>query len=203
MVSIKSYVPFFISQIKEFAEIYNLEQYEIEKLTLNIKDLLNQCFVETSTWGIKYWENLLNIIPDDSKSIENRRSNVLARLRGEGTTSKEVIKQIAKSFISDVEVKEKNDDYSFEVYLKSRDGFSKMLELLYSAIEEVKPAHLKAKYKLIAINESFVYFGIAPMDGEILTSYPWSSSDVKSNGKANIQIIQNRSLESLMIYPKG
>lgn len=202
-MSIKSYVPFFISQIKEFAEIYNLEQYEIEKLTLNIKDLLNQCFVETSTWGIKYWENLLNIIPDDSKSIENRRSNVLARLRGEGTTSKEVIKQIAKSFISDVEVKEKNDDYSFEVYLKSRDGFSKMLELLYSAIEEVKPAHLKAKYKLIAINESFVYFGIAPMDGEILTSYPWSSSDVKSNGKANIQIIQNRSLESLMIYPKG
>ncbi|WP_315080131.1 putative phage tail protein [uncultured Clostridium sp.] len=202
-MSIKSYVPFFISQIKEFAEIYNLEQDEIKKITLNIKDLLNQCFVETSTWGIKYWENFLNIIPDDSKSIENRRSNVLARLRGEGTTSKEVIKQIAKSFISDVEVKEKNDDYSFEVYLKSRDGFSKMLELLYSAIEEVKPAHLKAKYKLIAINESSVYFGIALMDGEILTSYPWSSSDVKSNGKANIQIIQNRSLESLMIYPKG
>nr|WP_286674019.1 putative phage tail protein [Clostridium sp. ZBS2] len=203
MVLIKSYVPFFISQIKEFAKIYDLEQDEIEKLTLNIRDLLNQCFVETSTWGIKYWEDFLNIVPDDSKSIESRRSNVLARLRGEGTTSKEVIKQIAKSFINDVEVKEKNENYSFEVYLKSRDGFSKMLELLYSAVEEVKPAHLKAKYKLIAINESSIYFGIAPMGGEILTSYPWSSSDIKSNNKVNIQIIQNRSLESLIIYPKG
>ncbi|SFC63714.1 putative phage tail protein [Clostridium uliginosum] len=199
---LKDYVPFFISQVKEISNIYNVQQIEIDKLNLDVKDLLNQCFVESTTWGIKYWEEFVGIIPDSSKKIENRRSRVLARLRGEGTTTIEVIKQIAKSFINDIEVIENNKNYSFEVDLKTYNAFPNILDPLYTAIEEVKPAHLGVDYKLISIVENELYFGGTRVTGEIITVYPWTPNNIQSNLKVNTQIIHNIGLENLTIYPK-
>jgi hypothetical protein len=200
-VLLKDYVPLFISQNNEFSTIYAALQSEIDELKLETDDLKKQFFIPTATWGINIWENLTGIITDTTKSIEERRSNILAKLRGLGTSTLEVIKQIAQSFVQEVEVIEHNQEYYFEIDLLSHNGFPYELNGLYNSIEEVKPAHLGVKYKLISITNSPIYFGAASIAGEEITVYPWMPKTLESKGEINIGTIQSTGLESITIYP--
>jgi uncharacterized protein YmfQ (DUF2313 family) len=147
-VLLKDYVPFFVAEIQEFEKIYEGQQVEIDQLSLDIEDLKKQCFVLTATWGIILWEYFVGIQIDNSKSIEERRSRILAKLRGQGTSTVEVIKQVAQSFISDdkVDIIEDNFNYSFTI-----DFYSNKIKNLFnieSAINEIKPAHLDYKISI-------------------------------------------------------
>lgn len=142
-MQLKNYVPFFIADIKEFNEIYAAEDKELNKIKLDIKDLKAQCFVNTATWGLKYWEELLNIPVDLTKNIEYRRSTIIAKLRGQGTTTVKMIKNVAESFSNgEVEVIEDNKNYRFIIKFVGTKGVPPNMSDLENAIEEIKPAHL-------------------------------------------------------------
>ncbi|MCC0697842.1 putative phage tail protein, partial [Clostridioides sp. ES-S-0048-02] len=70
---------------------------ENELLTLldEKNDLLDQFFIDTATWGLDDWEDLLKIKTNSKLDFDTRRSNVKAKLRGKGTTTIEVIKAIS------------------------------------------------------------------------------------------------------------
>src|SRR5471030_344989 len=171
---LNSYVPYEIQNSYIFNEIFNAYGDVFDKLGLDISDLFLQILPQTATeWGIKLWEKRIGITTNTSKSIEERRSRVLAKLNTRGTTTLEVIKQICKSFISEVEVVKHYPEYYFEINLLSTTGFPYALDSLYDSVEIAKPAHLGVKYKLISIIQSQVYYRLAAMTGETMTVYPW------------------------------
>lgn len=49
----------------------------LEKETDFVYDFINQMFPQTTTWGISEWEKEYGIIPDNSKTIEQRRKSLL------------------------------------------------------------------------------------------------------------------------------
>lgn len=142
--------------------IIEAEQVERDELIEEIEDTLKQCFVSTATWGLDYWEKMLNIPILKSKSYEERRSIIYSKMRGTRITTIEVIRQIAMSFFEteNVEVIEDNLNYRFcinfeNTYFKNsnfvnyaRVGFTKIRHLtvnltdIYNIIEIYKPAHL-------------------------------------------------------------
>jgi len=200
---IKSYVPYEIQNSYIFNEIFNAYGDVFDKLGLDISDLFLQILPQTATeWGIKLWEKRIGITTNTSKSIEERRSRVLAKLNTRGTTTIEVIKQICKSFISEVEVIQHYPEYYFEINLLSTTGFPYALDSLYDSVEIAKPAHLGVKYKLISIIQSQVYYRLAAMTGETMTVYPWIAKNIETNGKIEIGISSNIGSESIIIYPK-
>lgn len=156
--------------------IIDAEQIERDELFKEIKETLEQCFVSTATWGLDYWEDMLFIPHIYSKSYEERRSIIYAKMRGIGTTTVEVIKQIAMSFFEaeNVEVIEDNSNYRFNINFvnaRSKNGAIvnyarignsrityQIINLTYinNVIELYKPAHLNYYFTFTNSNKIII-----------------------------------------------
>ncbi|MDU4479778.1 putative phage tail protein, partial [Clostridium sp.] len=122
-MQLRNLVPREIIEIKDIEEIYKSQQVQLDKSEVDIHDLLNQFSVNTCTWGIVLWEKFIGILSDSSKSLEERKARVLAKIRGQGTTTIEAIKNICNVYADNTEVVEHTSEYWFELLLESYNGF--------------------------------------------------------------------------------
>ena len=53
-VDLARYVPPFLAELRELAELYRTEGYEIGYLQHNLRDLFDQAFIVSATWGDVY-----------------------------------------------------------------------------------------------------------------------------------------------------
>ena len=126
--------------IKTFMESNSIE---VDTLKAYIEDLSKNLYVKSATWGLDLFEEELGLATDKSISYEERRERILAKKRGNGTTTKAMIKNTAEAFSGgEVEVIENFSDYSFIVKFVGIKGIPKNLTLFKNMIEEIKPAHL-------------------------------------------------------------
>ncbi len=126
--------------IKSFMESNSIE---VDILKAYMNDLVKNLYVKTATWGLDLFEEELGLVTDKSISYEERRERILAKKRGNGTTTKAMIKNTAEAFSGgEVEVIENFNDYSFIVKFVGVKGIPKNLALFKKMIEEIKPAHL-------------------------------------------------------------
>ena len=126
--------------IKTFMESNSIE---VDTLKAYIEDLSKNLYVKSATWGLDLFEEELGLATDKSISYEERRERILAKKRGNGTTTKAMIKNTAEAFSGgEVEVIENFNDYSFVVKFIGVKGIPKNLTLFKNMIEEIKPAHL-------------------------------------------------------------
>nr|DAK99056.1 MAG TPA: tail protein [Caudoviricetes sp.] len=113
------------------------------EMEVDIDDLCNQLFLGTATWGLSLWEKMFDVKTDLSKSYEFRRAAVRAKMMGTGTTTVELIKNVAESFLGgEVRVVEQNSAYKFQIIMETIIGIPPNVEDLKRSIEEIKPAHL-------------------------------------------------------------
>lgn len=113
------------------------------EMEVDIDDLHNQLFLGTATWGLSLWEKMFDVKTDLSKSYEFRRAAVRAKMMGTGTTTVELIKNVAESFLGgEVRVVEQNSAYKFQIIMETIIGIPPNVEDLKRSIEEIKPAHL-------------------------------------------------------------
>lgn len=147
-IDLMAYLPSFYHNIKEMKELQTALGYEVGKAVYNSQDALDQCFINTATWGLDRWEKMLGIAIDKSKSYKARREIILAKLRGSGTTTKEMIKSTAAAFSGgEVDVIEYPNEYRFVVQFIGIKGIPPNMAGLINAIEEIKPAHLAYGFK--------------------------------------------------------
>jgi len=144
---LNQYLPPFITQTDTFSGLLYSEQEEIDLLNKKIQDLISQCFVATAIWGLPYWESFVGIQTDISKDIEYRRSCVLAKIRGVGTVSVDMIKKVAFSFNNgEIQIIEHPSTYCFEIKFISHIGIPSNMADLKNVIDQIKPAHLAVIY---------------------------------------------------------
>lgn len=126
--------------VKAFMESSSIE---VDTIKAYLEDLSKNLYVKTATWGLDLFEEELGLVTDKSISYEERRERILAKKRGNGTTTKAMIKNAAEAFSGgEVEVIENFNDYSFIVKFIGVLGIPKNLTLFKNMIEEIKPAHL-------------------------------------------------------------
>lgn len=112
--------------------------------------LMEQLNVATATWGLKAWERALGLDVDISKPVEYRRTRILSKLRGQGTTTVAMIRNVAESFSNGaVDVIEHPAEYRFEIKFVGTLGIPPNMDDLTAAIEEIKPAHLAYDYIIV------------------------------------------------------
>lgn len=145
---LSEYVPQYLLEYKEFVEIYQTQGTETDDLNRAIDDILDQCSVDTATWGLKFWENFLGLPVDEGKPIDFRRSSIKAKLRGSGTITVSLLKNVAESFSNgEVEVTENIAPFTFQVNFVGTRGTPPNMDDLKRAIDDIKPAHLAVVYK--------------------------------------------------------
>ena len=164
---LKSYVPDFLSESIIFNEIYNTQGAECDSVDTAMVEILDQCYIDTTTWGLKFWEKFLSIPVDEAKDMAYRRSVIKSKIRGIGTVTVNLIQSVAQSFDNgEVAIIEHNNTYSFEVKFISAYGIPININDLKDAVDQIKPAHLEVIYtfryliwdELDSKNNSWDYF---------------------------------------------
>ena len=124
--------------------IIEAEQVEADILYREITETLKQCFVETATWGLDYWEDMLFLPRGTGKTYDERRSIIYTRMRATRTTTVEVVKELASAFFSpeNVTVTEHNSNYSFNIEFENIKVSTAKLQDVINVLEIYKPAHL-------------------------------------------------------------
>jgi len=121
---------------------------ELDGLKQGINEILDQFFVPTSTWGLDRWEEELGLESYADKPYEQRRSQIISKIRGIGTVTIQLIQNVAEAYDGgSVEVEDHPETYSFIVRFIDTRGVPENLDDLKNTIEEIKPAHLNVEYK--------------------------------------------------------
>ena len=151
MSNLFQYLPNYYQDIREFQTLIGTENEEVEQLSATIDEVLEQFYVDTATWGLANWERVCGIPVDESKPIEQRRSVIKSKLRGIGTVTVALIKNVAESWYNgEVEVTEQPSLYTVKIKFVSKLGVPSNLADIQNALREIIPAHL-------AINFEFSY----------------------------------------------
>lgn len=147
-MELTNYVEEHIFTGKIFSKIFLAQQAQIDKLNNDLEDLVNQAYICTATWGLKYWENELDITVDESDTLENRRSRCFAKIRSTGNCTISYIKQVALSYnCGEIDIVEDFENYKFTVKFISIKGIPPKVDDLKKTIRLISPAHLDVEYQ--------------------------------------------------------
>lgn len=151
--------PTIYHELVEAQEILDRQAGMLERTYNDVQDLFAQFFIETATWGLANWERAFGVQTDVTKSVEERRSILKARMRGVGTVTAELIKNVAESWYGgEVNVIEKPAEYTIVVKFVSSIGVPTNLADVEKALRELVPAHL-------AVDFEFTYLLIREIHG--------------------------------------
>jgi uncharacterized protein YmfQ (DUF2313 family) len=140
-------LPDYYRDSAEVVELQGAFEHWTDALDAARDDLFAQLNVETATWGLRQWETALGLTTDVGKSYPFRRTRVLSKLRGFGTSTPAMIQNVAESFSNgDVAILEYNAESRFEVKFVGTIGIPPNMDDLTAALDEIKPAHLSYTY---------------------------------------------------------
>lgn len=124
--------------------ILDTQGLEVDAIRFAVKDILNQCYVDTATWGLSLWEKELNIT-DILTNINERRQKIKILLSKPVSVTPYFLEKMINEYINDNSGKiiEHNDNYSFDVVFNRNSCFN--LKKLTEILELYKPAHLGYK----------------------------------------------------------
>ncbi|WP_374713112.1 putative phage tail protein [Symbiobacterium terraclitae] len=145
------------------------EGVEIDALRQAIDDALNQRFVRTTTWSLDDWERELGLPPAADQPVGERRDRIVSRIRGYGTATVQLVKQVAESYDQGtVDVIPDPPAYTVTVRFVDTRGIPPNLQDLQAAVRAVLPAHLDVRYE-------FRYFLWSDLDALNITWDDWDA----------------------------
>lgn len=175
-----NYLPRYYSDSRIVDNLLDRESEEMNSFGSYTQDIVNQNFVDTATWGLSRWEEILGLPIGDSKTYEERRAYIKSTLRGNGTTTAALIQSVAESFDGGVvTVTEQNNLYQFTVNFISTLGVPTNIADLEAVINAIKPAHLAVVFnynyflfsELDTLNKTFTQFDALNLNWNQLEVY--------------------------------
>lgn len=147
MAILKDYLPERLLSMP-VADFQDAFQPEIDRLAQEISNTTEyELFASTADKWLPMWEAAYGIPSDPAKPIAERRSRLMSKMRGAGTTTAEMIRQVVASYAnSDCEIVEHNDEYRFDVKFVGTVGIPPNMDDVRAALEEIKPAHLAYQF---------------------------------------------------------
>ena len=145
---LKGYLPKYYDGVLEMEQLTGTEGPEVDLMASRIEELLNQSYPESATWAISRYERDLQIAIEAGKPIEQRRSVVISKMRGQGNVSGSMIKNVAQAYDGgQVDVSVTPADYKITITFIDTLGIPPNLDDLKNALNDIKPAHLTLEYE--------------------------------------------------------
>ena len=168
MTPIEQLLPALYRQTSEDTELQRVLTLMLEQAELDKDFTLEQLFPSTTSgWGLELWERAWGIPVDRTLSDQRRRDRILAKVKGTGTSTLEVIRAIAQSFSSyPAEVTEESALYKFVVWYLGTIGEVEHKQDLIDIINELKPAHLQWEIKYQQEQDSNLFVGAFLRQGD-------------------------------------
>lgn len=136
------YLPAFLRHDAHFKALLSSCSAEHERLRMLLQDVVKQFFVETATWGLTSWEQVLALEARAKDGYEARRKRILLKLQARQISTVSFMERLASAYFpqgAKVQIEEQNERYAFRLISTAiSSDYSGLLE----ALEEYKPAHL-------------------------------------------------------------
>ena len=163
-----SYLPPYYETSRVMRSILQAEGAEFDKLREALDETLNQFFVNTATWGLDQWEEELGLPITPDQLDAERRDKIISRLRGYGTATIYIVKNVAESYDKGaIDIVEDHAAYTITVHFVDTTGVPPNLDDLKAAVRAVVPAHLDILYE-------FNYFLWQELDSK---NWTWDQLD--------------------------
>ena len=142
------YLPLYYHSSNVTQELMKAIAYELGKMIVEKEDVELQLNVDTATWGLTYWENLLGLKTNLEDSYENRRIAINAKRQGYGTVTKEMLQTVIKNFVNEqVAIKEYNNESRIVIGVNFNKGLPKNITKILETLDDIMPAHIGYKIK--------------------------------------------------------
>ena len=164
-VDIFKYLPYFLQKDERFKSMNDSDSIEHEMVRNYIVDIFKQSFIDTATWGLDKWEELLAININENLDYQTRRANIISRLNGTQTMNLAFLMRLVNVFVADKTglVIDKPEDYSLDILIP--DGKVISFKDLETNLKIFVPAHIGWKYLAYVNLNSDIYVG------SVMTSY--------------------------------
>lgn len=152
-----------LRQLKEFKEIANTEEPELRYILSAIDRTLANMFIETADeYGIKRFEDMMRIVPNEGESLDVRRFKVLTKWNDYTPyTDAELYRKLVSICGSEdlIDIEEHYEDYWLKV--TTNLGVAGAFDLVADAFREMLPCNLVLELANIleAKKESTLYVG--------------------------------------------
>lgn len=171
-IDLKDYWPLVIKRILEFEKIADAENLEINNLWAAHKGVLDNQFIKTLTEeGCERWENILNIVPMGTDTLEDRRFRILARINADLPFTFRQLENMLYALCGDDYTCELvNNEYKLVVRLAL--GVRRQYDEVSSLLKKVVPANLLIDLDLLwnqyLLLEPFIHEDLEPYTHEEL-----------------------------------
>ena len=137
------YYPYVIKVIREFKALMKAEGFEIDFVDADLETVFSDAFLSTMTaHRVEEWESALGLSHSSTDSLEDRRENIIALIRGAGKLNTERINSIVRIYTGMDAVSYFNNSTIY-VKLNAPAGNKQYnFSNLENALEKRKPAHL-------------------------------------------------------------
>lgn len=143
------YLTPYIRQYKEFIALTNTEQMELERLEQHMTSILQNAYIQTADEiGLKRYESIIGIIPEESDTLEDRRFRILTRWTEQLPYTYRVLEQRLSQlcgkngFILEIEHQKYQINIKIQLYSKNR------LEEVKETVKRMIPANMLLNVEL-------------------------------------------------------
>ena len=149
-MKLNEYMPPFLKDVREFKEIFNVEDIEIEKLKKEVDNILKEVIVKTAeNYGIKRYEKIYNIT-NPSKTIEARRMQILFKINNRVPYSYKWLINTINEAIGEENYKITAEFNNYKLHIEIDLIYTEAAEILKKDLVKKMPANIELDYRLKA-----------------------------------------------------
>lgn len=149
-MKLNEYMPTFLKDVREFKEIFNVEDIEIEKLKKEVDNILKEVIVKTAeNYGIKRYEKIYNIT-NPSKTIEARRMQILFKINNRVPYSYKWLINTINEAIGEENYKITAEFNNYKLHIEIDLIYTEAAEILKKDLVKKMPANIELDYRLKA-----------------------------------------------------
>ncbi len=142
--SLFSYEPDTYKKSKVMQNILKPQEQQLEKEEERQDNVIADMY-PSKTAHPEMWENEYAIAPADT--LEQRRKNIMSKMRGAGTATLQMVKDIVEAYTDGiVTLVENNDDSMINIEIESATANISDADIMEEQMYETIPAHMDFRY---------------------------------------------------------
>jgi hypothetical protein len=156
------YLPHFMQVFREMATIMETEQFEIDRLWMEVENAFSDQFIlELTENGAKRWESMLGISPKDTDTLEERRFRILTKLNQELPYTLRKLEQVLTNLCGAegyfIEVISNEHHIEVKLAVGNHNNYSEVENILNKMIPANMTRHIELMYNTHAILSQFTH----------------------------------------------
>ncbi|WP_074438609.1 YmfQ family protein [Clostridioides difficile] len=201
-INLISYLPQILQDKEEYEKIFNADNKEIKTLNDKLDDVLNDQFLENLTIsGVKRWEKIMSIVPKSNESLEDRRFRIFSKYISKLPYSERFLRNWLDSIVGEGNYELTVNNATYNIHLESDARNQDWFNEVHSFVSNIKPCNMTLDYTRVLVSkDNGMYFGATTVTGHEITIYPWSPSDIETQGEIKIMSGNGFGYQEITIY---